>query len=71
MLGLTLFNPFISNVDSGIEGILSKLWLSKERKDAMQRDLAGLERWGLCKPPEVQQGQVQGPALSQSNPKNE
>ncbi|GAB0185440.1 mitochondrial enolase superfamily member 1 [Grus japonensis] len=54
VLGLALFNIFVSNVDSGIECILSEFANNSklcgavnmlEGRDAIQRDLDRLERW--------------------------
>ncbi|GAB0185642.1 hypothetical protein GRJ2_001029500 [Grus japonensis] len=54
VLGLALFNIFVSNMDSGIECTLSKLANdlklcgtvdTLEGRDAMRRDLDRLERW--------------------------
>jgi len=71
VLGLVLFNIFVSDTDSRIECTLSKFAdntklcdaVNKlERRDATQRDPARLERWALAKFMKTKQGQMQGSA---------
>ncbi|GAB0207824.1 mitochondrial enolase superfamily member 1 [Grus japonensis] len=69
VLGPALFNIFVGNMDSGIEGTLSKfaddtklcgVVDTLEGRDAIQRDLGRLERWAranrMCKVLHVGQG---------------
>jgi len=57
VLGPSLFNVFVSDMDSGTEGTLSKFIdntnlcgavNTPEQKDAIQRDFDSLERWACA-----------------------
>jgi len=71
VLGLKLFNTFVSSMDSVIECILSKFaddtklcgLIDKLEQEGCHPEGPGqASEVGLCKPHQVQQGQVQGPA---------
>lgn len=79
--GLELFNAFTHVMETGIECTLSKFLDNgnisgvvgtSERRDAIQKDIDRLQRevgtYKLCG---VQQGQAQGPALGQGNPRHQ
>ncbi|GAB0188676.1 triadin [Grus japonensis] len=79
VLGLTLFNIFVSNMDSGIECTLSKFANDAKRcgavdklegRDAIQRDLYRLERWAHVNCMKVNKAKCKVLHVSWGNPKH-
>ncbi|GAB0185413.1 cAMP-dependent protein kinase inhibitor alpha [Grus japonensis] len=79
VLGLALFNIFVSDMDSGIECTLSKLAdnvklfgaVSKlEGRDAIQRDLDRLEKWAHVNLMKVNKAKCKVLHMDWGNPKH-
>ncbi|GAB0185785.1 mitochondrial enolase superfamily member 1 [Grus japonensis] len=77
VLGLALFNIFVSNMDSGIECTLSKFANSTkfaldrlEERDAIQRDLDRLERWAYVNLMKFNEAKCKILHMGQGNPKH-
>ncbi|GAB0204140.1 mitochondrial enolase superfamily member 1 [Grus japonensis] len=80
VLGPALFNIFVSNMDSGIECILSKFAddtklcgavNTLEGRDAIQRDLDRLERWARANRTKFNKAKCKVLYMGQSNPKHD
>ncbi|GAB0176245.1 triadin [Grus japonensis] len=71
VLGLALFNIFVSDMDSGIKCTLSKFAddTKLEGRDAIQRDLDRLERWACANHMKFNKAKFMDLHMSQGNPK--
>ncbi|GAB0190610.1 mitochondrial enolase superfamily member 1 [Grus japonensis] len=79
VLGPTLFNIFVGDMDSGIECTLSKfaddtklcgVIDTLEERDAIQRDLDRLERWARAKCMKINKAKCKVLRMGQHNPKH-
>ncbi|GAB0193297.1 cAMP-dependent protein kinase inhibitor alpha [Grus japonensis] len=80
VLGLALFNIFVSNMDSGIECTLSKFANDTrlggvvdmlEGRDAIQRDLDRLERWACANHMKFNKAKCKVLHMGRRNPKHD
>ncbi|GAB0182946.1 triadin [Grus japonensis] len=78
VVGLALFNIFVSDMDSGIECTLSKFANDTklcgavntlEGRDDIQRDIDRLERWALAKGMKFNKAKCKILHMGQGNPK--
>jgi len=79
VLGLALFNIFVSNMDGGIECTLSKFANDTklcgavdmlEERDGIQKDLDRLERWACANLMKISEAKCKVLHMGQHNPKH-